>query len=628
MSKGGGGGSPSEVTQVTQQLPEYARPYYEQLLTRTIGETTRPYVGYGGQRIAEFTSPELQAMQGIQQLGRPEQITQASQVAAQLTGAPGGPTGAEIVGQFRPQPLQAGYTAGDITSGYTARLPTGTYSAQQFDPTYQAGRFDAGYKAAAPVVDFQAQQFQPQFQATQFTPGYQAQDLQLTGIGQTPATYASQYTGQADLGPGFQAGTVTDTATLQQYMNPYQQLVTDIEKREAARQSAIQGAQLGQQAAQAGALGGYREGVMQSERERNLAQQLQDIQTRGGQAAFQQAQQAFEADRAARLQQAQQELQRGTAGQQFLQQAEQMRQGAFGLSQEALQSGAGLQIQAFQAGEQARQRAAELGLSAQQQEEASRQAQQQFQQEAFRLGQQERQFGAELGLQSYQAGEAARQEAARLGLTAQQQEEAARQAQQQFQQEAFRLGQQDRQFGAEFGLQQYQAGEAARQEAARLGLTAQQQQEAARQAQEQFQQQAYQTNLGAQETAARLGLAGLQSDQAQRAQQLESARLLGGFGAQQQAMDMERLLAQQASGQIGRELTQRGLDIGYEDFLRQQAFPREQLGFLSNILQGLPIAPGSTAATYGIQPSTTQQLLGTGIAGVGLYNALGRGFGG
>ena len=93
-------------------------------------------------------------------------------------------------------------------------------------------------------------------------------------------------------------------------------------------------------------------------------------------------------------------------------------------------------------------------------------------------------------------------------------------------------------------------------------------------------------------------------------------------------MDLERFGTQQAAGQIGREQDQRGLDIGYQDFLRQQAFPREQIGFFSNILQGLPIQPGTTAASYGLQPSATQQLLGTGIAGVGLYNALGRGFGG
>jgi hypothetical protein len=69
-------------------------------------------------------------------------------------------------------------------------------------------------------------------------------------------------------------------------MNPYQQLVTDIEKREAQRQSDIQAAEISQTAAQAGGLGGYREAIMQAERERNLGQQLADIQTRGSQAAF------------------------------------------------------------------------------------------------------------------------------------------------------------------------------------------------------------------------------------------------------------------------------------------------------------------------------------------------------
>jgi hypothetical protein len=79
----------------------------------------------------------------------------------------------------------------------------------------------------------------------------------------------------------------------------------------------------------------------------------------------------------------------------------------------------------------------------------------------------------------------------------------------------------------------------------------------------------------------------------------------------------------QTAGQIQRELGQRGLDIGYQDFLRQQAFPREQLSFFSNILRGLPIAPGQTTATFGQQPGLAQQALGAGIGGVGLYRALG-----
>ena len=86
-------------------------------------------------------------------------------------------------------------------------------------------------------------------------------------------------------------------------------------------------------------------------------------------------------------------------------------------------------------------------------------------------------------------------------------------------------------------------------------------------------------------------------------------------------MGFDRLRNLQAAGQIQRELQQRGLDLGYQDFLRQQAFPREQLGFFSQLLQGLPVTPGTTTATFG-GPSETQQLLGAGIGGVGLYNAL------
>ena len=76
-----------------------------------------------------------------------------------------------------------------------------------------------------------------------------------------------------------------------------------------------------------------------------------------------------------------------------------------------------------------------------------------------------------------------------------------------------------------------------------------------------------------------------------------------------------------------RGLIQQGLDTGYEDFLRQQAYPREQLAFYSAMLQGTPVQPGTTTATYGQQPSFGQQLLGSGIAGLGLYNAF-KGAGG
>ena len=67
------------------------------------------------------------------------------------------------------------------------------------------------------------------------------------GLNYTARDLESQYTGDIDTGPGFEAGTIADAATLEQYMSPYQQLVTDIEKREARRQSEIAEAGISQQ---------------------------------------------------------------------------------------------------------------------------------------------------------------------------------------------------------------------------------------------------------------------------------------------------------------------------------------------------------------------------------------------
>lgn len=465
MGKGSGTPSPTEMTQVTSNLPEYARPYYEQALERSLYESARPYEAFPGQRIADFSSPERAAMQGMAGMaaaGSPTQFLHASNIAENIGYQPAG-IGTDIASRFRPGPIQSQYLAPDIDPGYAA---------PDLSQGYQAGARGSGYTG------------QPAFGTEQF-------------------------------GPGFTPGTVADPETIQRYMNPYQQMVTDVEKREAARQSNIMGSQIGQQAAQAGGMGGYREAIMQAERERNLGQQLGDIQTRGNQAAFEQAQRAFEADRAARYQAGQMGLQMGTAREAALQAGERFGQQQFVTNEELRQ----------------RQQAADLSV--------------------------------------YQAEERARQQAANMGMSAQQIEDSGR-----------------------------KAADDARLAAQRF-------------------------NIDAQRQRAELGLRGLTADQAGTAQSLKAAGLLGQFGGQQQQMDYERLKNLQASGEIQRQLSQEGLTMGYQDFLRQQAFPREQVGFFNQVLRGLPIQAGSTTAAYG-GPGPAQRLLGHGIAGVGLYNSLMR----
>lgn len=379
MGSKGGGSAPTESTVTQTNLPEYAEPFYRDLLERVGYESAVPYETYQGSRLKYFSPAEQEAMRRFEQLGvsgTPDELMAAGDIAAQIgTGNPYAETMLEVTRRAQEMPGYASqFQQGNVYTGYDPRAAT--------------------------------------------------------------------------------------TQNLQAYMSPYQQLVVDREKQEAMRQSQIMGQNIGLQAAGTGSLGGYREAIMQAERQRNLEDQLGDIQTAGSQRAFEMARSGFDAY------------------------------------------------------QQARQQAAQMGLSAQQQEQAGRIA-----------------------------------------------EEQARRA-------------------------------------------------------------AVQMNLGQAQTAAQLGQSAYAQLLGGDQQRLAAAGMLGDFTAQRQAQEMERLRAMQAAGQIQRELLQRGLDIGYADFLRQQAFPKEQLAFYSSMLQGIPIAPGTVSQSYGVGPSTTQQLLGSGIAGVGLYNAL------
>ena len=360
--KGGGSSGPTETTVTQTDLPEYVQPYFERLLQRAEADSVQGYQPYGGQRLAYFSPDELtsQAMtRGYATSGTPQAYTDAQARFGSVA------------------PITSGYTAGQTQSTYDPREVGQTYQAGTYNPNYQAGGFDAGYDARTRASQYMAGQALPTYD---------------------PLAYEQN---------------------LSRFMSPYQQNVIDIEKREAARQSDIMSKGIGDQATAQGGLGGYREAIQQSERERNLAQQLGDIQTMGSQRAFESAQAQLERERASQLGAAQFGLSR------------------FGAQEGALQTQEQLSQASFNAGEQARQQAAQLGLSAQQQEEAARQAQEKFAQSGFQMQQQALQQEGIQSLQAYQAGEAARQQAAKLNLTADQQNEAARQAQERFGQSAY-----------------------------------------------------------------------------------------------------------------------------------------------------------------------------------------------
>lgn len=143
-----------------------------------------------------------------------------------------------------------------------------------------------------------------------FSPLQQQAQQQAAGMQTSAATgFGTQLAGAAGLGAlgarydptQFQAGEFGGDAA-QRYMSPYMQNVVDIQQREAQRQGDIAGTQLASQATKSGAFGGGRQAILQAEAARNLAQQKGDIQARGLQSSYEQAQAQFNADQARRMQ--------------------------------------------------------------------------------------------------------------------------------------------------------------------------------------------------------------------------------------------------------------------------------------------------------------------------------------
>ena len=69
MGKGGGASGPTESKVTQSNLPEYAEPYYKDLLARVGYESAEPYTPYPAARLAYFTPAEQEAMSRFTEMG-------------------------------------------------------------------------------------------------------------------------------------------------------------------------------------------------------------------------------------------------------------------------------------------------------------------------------------------------------------------------------------------------------------------------------------------------------------------------------------------------------------------------------------------------------------------------------
>ncbi len=147
MGKGGGGGGQPTQQNVTQtNLPEYAKPYYEELMARTQAESIKPYQAYGGQRVAGLSAGEQAAQAALSGMTTPAEFGQAQQTYADITKAAQGMSYTPTT--FKTDYAVTPYTAGTITSGYQAGTITDPGVVEKYMSPYIQNVLDVQRKEA------------------------------------------------------------------------------------------------------------------------------------------------------------------------------------------------------------------------------------------------------------------------------------------------------------------------------------------------------------------------------------------------------------------------------------------------------------------------------------------------
>ena len=119
-----------------------------------------------------------------------------------------------------------------------------------------------------------------------------------------------------------------------------------------------------------------------------------------------------------------------------------------------------------------------------------------------------------------------------------------------------------------------------------------------------------QLNAQQQQFGAGLGLQGLQTA-------MTGAKSLADIGQTQYGQNLGLLDVQNKFGTQQQQQIQNQLNTEYQDFLNYQNYPYKQLGFMSDMIRGLPLTQQSQTM-YAQPPSMIQQAAGLGITGKAL----------
>jgi hypothetical protein len=127
-----------------------------------------------------------------------------------------------------------------------------------------------------------------------------------------------------------------------------------------------------------------------------------------------------------------------------------------------------------------------------------------------------------------------------------------------------------------------------------------------------------QLNAQQQQFGAGLGLQGLQTA-------MTGAKSLADIGQTQYGQNLGLLDVQNRFGAQQQQQMQNALNTEYQDFLNYQNYPYKQLGFMSDMIRGLPLTQQSQTM-YQQPPSAVSQIAGLGgaaLTGAKLFGAKG-----
>jgi hypothetical protein len=133
----------------------------------------------------------------------------------------------------------------------------------------------------------------------------------------------------------------------------------------------------------------------------------------------------------------------------------------------------------------------------------------------------------------------------------------------------------------------------------------------------QYGQAAAQLGEQSRQYGAGLGLQGLQTA-------LQSAQQLGQLGSTQFGQNLALNQLQAQYGQQQQQQMQNILGAQYQDFLGFQNYPYKQLGFMSDIIRGVPLTQ-TGSALYQAPPTTMQNLTSLGLGAAGLSKLFAEG---